>query len=197
MKKFLTLIAMLALGVTASYAQVESTFVEGATGTTSATVVVKPGTSAAEIRDVGFRVDAGNNSATIDIRTGKSRKNVNSATSGSGTVLWFDNDPTVATTDDFVLFEDASLGTYSLLRVQASATTSITVRETISVATTTSDGVYPLNARVRRPAPVSPSSTVSYVTSIWLPAGVPSALTLDGNTTSCQIAISGVRTNTK
>lgn len=199
MKHILKLIAVLALAFTVSVnAQgIDSIVLEGNTGTRSATVIVKPGTGVAELKDLAYRVDASNASATVDIRTGKGRVSVNSATSGSGTVLWFDNDPTVITTSDYFIFEDVSLGTFQLNRCTATATTSITVLDATGVATTTDDRIYTLNSRVRRPAPEIASSSTIGVTSIWLPANLPSALTLDGNTTSCQISVSGVRSNGK
>jgi hypothetical protein len=201
MKNYLKLLTSLTLALTASVAfgqaVVESTFVEGNTGTTSATVIVKPGSGAAEVSDIAYRLDTGTTSATVDIRTGKNRVQPNSATSGSGSVLWFDNNPTLVSAQDYVIFNDVSGKTFELLKCTASASTSITVQETISVATATDDYIFPLNSRVRRPAPPVNSTTAGNKASIWLPAGLPSAITLDGNTTSCQISISGTRGNSK
>lgn len=200
MNKFLSLALFVALGISQAFGQAtESTILAGNTGTTSATVFVPTGTSAAEIRDIAHRLDNGVTTGTIDIRTAKSRSVVTSATSASQSVLWLDNDPTLVSVGDYVIFEDADSTTTPmyLFRAKASASTSITVQETIGVATTTSDNIYPLRAAVRRPAQPNHSPTANPHVSIWLPAGFPSALTLDGNTTSCSIAISGVRGNSK
>ena len=177
----------------------ESTILSGATGTTSATVFVPTATSAAEIRDITHRLDTGVISGTVDIRTGKSRSSVTSATAASTSVVYFDNDPTLTSIGDYVIVEDNSSTTapYILLRAKASTSTSITVQETIGVALTTSDAVYPLAPAVRRVAQPNNSPTANARVSIWLPAGLPSALTLDGNTTACTLEISGVRGNSK
>lgn len=199
MKHILKLIPalMLALAMSAHGQAIDSTVLEGNTGTTSATVIVKPGTGAVELKDVAYRIDAGNASATIDIRVGKGRLSINSATASSGTVLWFDNDPTAVSTSDYLIFEDVSEGTYQLNRAVSTATTSVTVLTATGVATTTDDRVYTLASRVRRPAPERTASSSIGQTSIWLPANLPSAITLDGNTTSCQISLSGTRSNFK
>ena len=197
MKKLLSAFFVIALAVAGQADQsIEQAFILGSTGTTSATVVVKPGSAAANITDLVTRIDAGNVSATVDIRSGKARVPITSATAASLSQVWFSNtSPTLVAAQDYVLYFNAAAGTYSLLKCTASATTSITVQETISTTTTVNDFIFTLEARVRRPA-FQPSSTVGPV-NIWLPAGVASAIPLDGNTTSCQIEASGVRSQSK
>lgn len=168
---------------------------QGATGTTSATVIVQPASGTFNLTDLQWRVDSANTSATVDIRTGKARVAVTSATAASGTALWFSNSsPTLVAAQDYVIYFNAAAGTYTLLKCTASTSTSITVQETISPATATADNIYTLNARIRRPASSSAASvTVAGASNLWFPANLPTALTVDGNTTSCQISISGVR----
>lgn len=201
MKKFLSLILLTVLASVQVYGQAtEATFLAGATGTTSATVFVPTASSAAEIRDLSYRLDAGVTTGTVDIRVAKARYSITSATAASGTTLWFANTGSaIVTQGDYVIFEDASSPTanYYLYRAKTVTSTSITVQETITPATALLDNVYPLNATVRRPAPPVNSTTSANRVSIWLPAGLPSALTLDGNTTSCQLEVSGVRGNSK
>jgi len=170
----------------------ESVFNKGATGTTSATVIVPNGNGEAVINDLAYQIDAGLATATIAIRPGKTKFAVTSATSASGSVLWFTNSGTQVGVASYVIYFNAANATYTLLRASAATTTSITVQETITPATTTSDLVYSTEGTINRHALPSQTFTSGNV-NIWLPKNVPSALTLDGNTTSCRISISGRR----
>lgn len=201
MNKFMTSILFLVLASVQVFGQAtEATFTVGGTGTTSATAFVPTASSAAEIRDLAVRTDTGVTTATVDIRTAKSRYPITSATAASTSVLYFSNTGSaIVTIGDYVIFEDASVTTpsYYLFRAKSVTSTSITVQETITVAAAITDNIYPLNAAVRRPQQPVNSPTANNRVSIWLPAGLPSALTVDGNTTSCSIAVSGVRGNSK
>lgn len=197
MKKLMVTLLALTLCAINGWAQgaVSSVFGESASGTKSATVIVKPGKEPGVVTDLTWEVDTGVTTGSVDIRLGKKRFAVASATSGSGTVLWFTNSGTQVAADDFVIFHDVSVGTFTLHRVQASTATSATVYETVSVATTTDDLVYSLLSVLRRPArPVTTSGTTGpAAVEIHIPADLPSAFVIDGNTTSCRINVNGVR----
>jgi len=171
---------------------ITSVFNTSANGTASATVFVPRGAGIAHITDVSYDLDTLVTTGTIDIHQAESEQSITSATA-SGSVLWFDNDtPTHVAALEYVIFYDVSTNTYYLYRTTASAATSVTIQETLSAATTTADKIYPCKAVSRRHAPNVVSSTLG-VADIWLPSDLPSALTLDGNTTSCRLSISGVR----
>lgn len=170
---------------------VKSTFGASADGTTSSTVFAPKASGVGQITDLAYRLDSGLTTGTVDIRRAESEQSISSATSTTGSVLWFDNDPTLVSLAEYVIFYDDSAGSYFLYRCTATAATSITVQETAPV-TTTSDKIYPCMATVRRHAPAVVSNTMGN-NNIWLPSDLPSALTLDGNTTSCRISVSGVR----
>jgi hypothetical protein len=192
-KKILASLLGLALSFSAQAEQfVNGTFSDTADGTKSATAFVPKGSGFANITDLSYKLDAGLTSGTVDIRRAEAECAITSATSGSGTVLWFDNDPAQTAVGEYVIFLDVSLNTYTLHRVSVAGTTSITVLDTVSVATTTSDKVYSCLPTIRRHAP-SVVSSVQGTANIWLPSDLPSALTIDGNTTSCRISVNGVR----
>ena len=198
MKNIIKLLGIVLVAAFCSVVQAQNyvteTYAVGATGTTSATVVIPKANGFLEITDLIWDVDNTITSATVDIRAGDIEYAVASATSGSGTVLWFTNTGTAVAVGEYVLFYDESLGTYTMVRVNAATTTSVTCQETISVATTVLDKVFSLKTAVRRNAPdITTSSTVAGQ-SIWLPSGLPSAITIDGNTTACKIEASGIRT---
>ena len=197
MKKIMVTLLALAVFAVNGYSQgaVSSVFGESASGTRSATAIVKPGKEPGIVTDLTWEVDSGVQTASVDIRLGEKRYAVASATSGSGTVLWFTNSGTAVAADEFVIFHDVSVGTYTLHRVQSATATSVTVYETVSVATTTSDFVFSLLDVMRRPArPVTTSGTTGpAAVDIHIPADLPSAFIVDGNTTSCRVNVNGVR----
>ncbi len=194
MKKIISLLGLMAFFAFGVYAdnEVNSVFNSGATGTTSATAIVPPGKGTAVITDMITRYDAGNVTATTHIRTAKAVKPVTSATSASGSVVYFDNSASLVAASGYLLVKDGS-GSYQLLRASAVATTSVTVYQTITAAMTVNDFVYPLNTSVQRPALNAISATAQAEKYLYLPESLPAAITLDGNTTSCAISISGVR----
>jgi hypothetical protein len=194
MNKILALLAALFLVSLPIHAEqyVAGPFNDTADGTRSATAFVPAGQGLAHVTDLTWDLDATVTTGTVDIRRGEAEFAVSSATSASGTAIWFDNDPTFVSAYEYVIFYDSSLKTYSLFRCVTSAATSITVQETIGVATTTSDKLYSCLSTIRRHAPNVTSSTWSPA-DIWLPSDLPSALTVDGNTTSCRISVSGTR----
>jgi hypothetical protein len=193
MNKLLLSVLALSLYVLPLQAQqfVAGTFSDSEDGTRSATAFVPKAAGFAHITDLAYKLDAGVTTGTIDIHRGEREIAVNSATSGTGSVLWFDNDPTAVSALEYVIFWDDSAAAYFLYRATASASTSITIQETAPI-TTTSDRVYPCSAVTRRHATNTVSNSLG-ACDIWLPSDMPSALTLDGNTTSCRIAISGRR----
>lgn len=198
MKNTIKLLGLFVALICSSVAQAQNyvtdTIALGATGTTSATVVIPKGNGFLNITDLIWDLDNTVTSGTIDIRAGEAEFGIASATSGSGTVLWFANTGTAVAAGEYVVFFDESAGSYTMTRANVATTTSITVADTISVATTTSDKVFSLKSAVRRNAPdITTSSTVAGQ-SIWLPRDLPSAITVDGNTTACKIGVSGVRT---
>jgi hypothetical protein len=192
MKKILSLVLGLAFALNVQAQQfVVSTFADSEDGTRSATAFVPKSAGFGQITDLAYKLDAGITTGTVDIHRGEREIAVNSATSGTGSVLWFDNDPTAVSALEYLIFWDDSAKTYFLYRATVATATSITIQETAPI-TTTSDKVYACSAVVRRHAPNVVSNSLG-ACDIWLPSDMPSALTLDGNTTSCRIAISGVR----
>lgn len=195
MKKLIT-VALATLFVGSLFAQgyADGTFVEGNTGTTSATAIIESGSGFAHVTDLVWDVDSGNTSATVDIRPAKTKYTVTSATSASGTTLWFTNTGGSVTNQSYVIYHDVSAGNYYLYKATGSAsTTSITVQDTITPATAVGDYVYSVAGTYRRNAQDITSSSTIPVANIWLPADYPSAFTIDGNTTACKITVSGVR----
>jgi len=192
-KKNLSLILALFALVLPLQAQqfVVSTFSDSEDGTRSATTFVPKAAGFAHVTDLSYRLDSGLTTGTVDIQRGEREIAVNSATSGTGSVLWFDNDPTAVSVSEYVIFWDDSAATYFLYRCSASAATSITIQETAPI-TTTNDKVYSCLPTVRRHAAAVVSNSLG-TCDIWLPSDMPSALTLDGNTTSCRISITGNR----
>ncbi len=189
LKKLIGL-AVLTLGVNA-YANeaIDAVINASATGTTSATAFIPAADGVANITDLGFRLDANVTTGTLGIRQGQKRFSVTSATSASGTQLWFDNSGGDVSALEYVILRQGT--TYTLVRAKAATTTSITLDATLSPATTTSDYVWSTFPTVERPVATTTSATAAL--SLWLPANVPTALTVDGNTTSCRISASGVR----
>lgn len=193
MNKFITIMAILCVGLVYQVSAI-SPVNEGATGTTSATAYIRAGsTDVVKLTDVAWKVDSANTSTTINIRQGKKRFAVTSATSASGTVLWFDNSASSIAAGDYVIYDDTSAAQLYVWRTSAAATTSVTVNGTITPATTTSDYVWALQSTIYRPAPDNTVSGTVMLGEIYLPGQAPTALTLDGNTTSCKLSVSGVR----
>lgn len=192
--KILGMVGALLLAVTPIRAtdEIQSTFSSTADGTKSATAFVPAANGFANVTDISYDLDTAVATGTIDIRQAEVEKAISSATSASGTVFWFDNDPTIVSAGEYIIFYDASANQYYLNRCNASSATSITVYETITPATTTSDKIYSCLPTVRRHAVNVTSESLGLV-DIWLPADLPSALTIDGNTTSCRISINGKR----
>ena len=168
-----------------------STFGSSADGTRSATAFVPKAAGLAQVTDLAYALDQDVSTGTVDIHRGEREISVNSATSGTGSVLWFDNDPTAVSAAEYVIFWDDSAAAYFLYRCVTTAATSITIQETAPILTT-NDKVYPCMARVRRFAQNPKSNTIG-ACDIWLPSDMPSALTIDGNTTSCRISVNGKR----
>jgi hypothetical protein len=145
---------------------------------------------------LSYKLDGGVTTGRIAVYPGKQQVAVTSATSASQSVIWFDNSNSIVGTGDYLIFNDVSEGTYTLIRVSVKATalTSATVQDTISVAMTTSDLLFTTSGRFIRHAPqMTTSSTVQPLNGIYLPANLPSAVSIDGNTTSCSVFISGTR----
>ncbi len=173
--------------------EVMGTFANASSGTTSATVFIKPSKTFQNITDLAWKLDSGVTSGFIAFRYGEVKYAMSSATVGSGTVVWFANANTNVAVDDTVIIYDESTGDYLLRTVRAATTTSVTVTESISIALTTSDQVWSVNAPNARP--VAAINSFASAVSIWLPKDVPIAVTVDGNTTACRISVSGVKTN--
>jgi hypothetical protein len=191
-KKLIALLMALSLSVSVHAQQyVVSTFSDSEDGTKSATAFVPKATGIAHITDLAYRLDAGLTTGTVDIHRAEREISVNSATSGTGSILWFDNDPTAVSAQEYVIFWDDSASTYFLYKATVSTATSITIQETAPI-TTTSDKVYPCMAVTRRHATNTVSGSLGSC-DIWLPSDMPAALTLDGNTTSCRISVTGNR----
>lgn len=191
MKTILGIIGLLAAFAVGSVNAQDSqgTFVVGTNGTTSATAIVPPAAGVAVVTDLVGVPDAGNTSATVNIRTGKVRKAVTSATT-AGTTVWFSNTGTNLTSQGYAIVHETAANTLMLVKVASATATQVQVYETLPNLDT-SDYIYPLNVAVPRGALTS--WTASGPVNIWLPANLPSALTLDGNTTSCRISVSGYR----
>lgn len=197
MKKYLLLIVGLVFaGVTVkAETGAMSTIQEGSTGTVSATVYVRPSDGNAHITDVSYKIDAANTSPVIAVYPGQKRFLVSSPTATSGTqTIWFDNSSSAVAQGDYVILSDVSTINNYLYRAVAVSSTGVQVGVTLSAATTTSDILYTTKGRLLRPTSPQPNSTTIAPVDIWLPSGVPSAIAVDGNTTSCSIFISGVRT---
>lgn len=200
MKKFIKLFGGLLMIFTMcltalGQGSIQSVFNASATGTTSATVFVGEGVSSANITDLSWRLDSNVTTGTIGFRIGEKRFPVTSATAAAGSVVYISNTNTGIAVSEYVIFESNSGGNYVLRRVTAAATTSITVDTAITPAITTSDNVYSTLTTVEKPVPNTTSATAAH--NIWLPANMPTAVTIDGNTTSCRISISGVRSQYK
>ncbi len=199
--KLILLVAFALASVSASYAEIEQNFNVSATGTTSATAIVPSGTGIAEVTDLSYRLDAGTTTGTISQYAGARAYLITSATASAASVLWISNDSTGIAVGEFIIFLDASTGNYFLRRVSAATTTSITINSSIAVTTeVTNDRVWSTLATVEKPVEnltTGANSRSGGLCSIWLPAGVPSALVIDGNTTSCRISVNGVRGNRK
>lgn len=195
MKKLLNkLVLLVGLMLSASAfadGDIDRVFNAGGTGTASATAIVTASDSPMQITDLVWDLDNTVTTGTVDIRVGNRKLAVNSATSGSGSVIWFDNSGSLVASGNYLIA--LVNGTSTLVRVKGStATTSVTVQETLGAMATT-DVFWICQSTVSRNAPdLSNSSTLAPV-SIWLPANVPAAFTLDGNTTACKISLSGVR----
>ncbi len=190
---------VIAQGISSANAEdVRGVVNKSATGTTSATLIVEGTADPVELTDQSWRMDASVTTGLIAFRSGDVRYPVTSATSASSTQLWFANTGTAVAVGDYVIIHDVSDDSYILNRAAAATTTSITVQSTISPAITTSDNVWSVNDNTgsEKPIPATASATSSFG-SIWLPAGRPTAVTIDGNTTSCRISVSGVRSPSK
>ncbi len=191
--KLMLLVAFVLSSIQASYGLTESVFNTSSSGTTSATVFVPVGGSIGEIQDLSWRVDAGVNSAFIGQYIGQRKYAITSSTASAASVLWFSNDSSGVAAGEFLIFLDGSTGSYFLRRVSAATTTSVTLYSSIAVTTsTTDDYVWSCLPTVEKPVAQSGSSTGG-LASIWIPASMPAALVIDGNTTSCRISISGTR----
>lgn len=176
--------------------EVKSVFNTSASGTTSATVFVQDRDEFALITDIAWRLDSNNTTGLIVVRPGDVRYTSTSATSSSGTVVWFANTGTAVATGEYIIILDESAGDYYLRKTIAASTTSVTVSESISPALTTSDLIWSVLGSFERPVGATNSQTVS-LGAIWLPKNKPTAITVDGNTTACRISISGHRSNYK
>ncbi len=186
------LVAFVLSSIQASYGMTESSFNSSSSGTTSATTFVPVGGQIAEVRDLSWRLDNSNTSGFIGQYIGQRKYAITSSTASAATVLFISNDSTGISAGEFVIFLDGSSGTYFLRRVSAATTTSITVAASIAVTTSTVDDyVWSCLPTVEK-AVIANSQTGGMV-SIWLPASVPAAFVIDGNTTSCRISISGYR----
>lgn len=193
-------LALLTLSGVSGFADgaVDSTFNTSASGTTSATVFVPEGRGYANVTDLAWKLDSGVTTGTVAIRSAIERKKVTSATASSAQVIYISNPGNSLTLSNYVIFLDASTGTHYLRRIAASSTTSVTLDSSISgIASTTDDVLYLCAATVTKPVINLTSATVAPGINLWLPNNLPTALTLDGNTTACQIEASGVRSQYK
>lgn len=162
----------------------------GNTGTTSATVIIPPNDGTAHITDLVWDLDNTVTTGTIDIRPGKDEFSVTSATSGTGSVIWFDNSASSAAAASYLILETST--STSLVRCTAVATTSVTVQETVA-AMAVGNKVWTTRGTFRRNAPDQTTSSTLAPVNLYLPAKVPSAITIDGNTTACKIYVGGER----
>ena len=182
---------LLSLSTVFALERTESTFADSADGSKSATAFVPKGGGVGQITDLSYDLDTNVQTGTVSIRVAEQEKAINSATSGTGTVLWFDNDPTLSSATEYVIFWDDSAKEYFLYNVVASAATSVTIAQTAPISTT-NDRIYPCAPQADRYAANVVSSTLGEC-NIWVPSDLPSALSIDGNTTSCRISVSGRR----
>jgi hypothetical protein len=200
MKNLLSLIAVLGLLLSVnSYGQstVSGVFNKSSSGTTSATVIIEESNDFSTITDLAYKLDAGVTTGFVSAQIGQSKYKITSATASAASVLWFDNTASDIAAQDFVIFHDKSTGTYYLRKVSAASTTSATLYASISVTTVvTDDSVWSTYAAVEKPVTTVTSGTTGAV-NIWIPAAVPAAYTIDGNTTACRISVSGVRTRSR
>lgn len=195
----LAVLAMLGLMPSKAFAgsEIRGVFNASSSGTTSATVFVDSSTDFPQITDLSWKLDAGVTTGTITFRSGDIKYSSTSATSASGTVVWFANAATSVAVGEYIIIREN--GSYFLRQVTAATTTSVTVSESISSALTTSSLVWAVNSSTStRYAPqlATPTSPYSAV-SIWLPKERPTAITVDGNTTACRISVSGNYSNYK
>jgi hypothetical protein len=169
-------------------------------GTTSATVFIPPGSEYGNVTDLATRLDSGVTTGQVIFRTGDVQYSSTSATSASGTVVWFSNAGTSVAVGEYIIVynvtsaQPSGSGTYFVRQVSAATTTSVTVTESIGSALTTSDIVWGVPLSVSRPAGTLNSQTAS-VGNIWFPKNKPVAVTIDGNTTACRISLSAIRSN--
>lgn len=193
---------------------IRNTILQGRTGTTSATTVVAAEAGSCKLTDIMTRVDTGVSTASVVFRQGVTQHRVTSSTTANGTALFFNNVNSQGTLavqkTDYVIFQPigsnvgivpSAQSPYVLLRCNNATSTSITVQETITTSTTISttsptqtDVIWSTLGSFSKPVPngtLSPTS--GSLQNVWLPADVPTALTLDGNTTACSLFISGIR----
>ncbi len=175
------------------YGRVENVYNSSASGTTSATVFVPKGSGVAEVKTLAWRIDAGVTTAFVGQYIGNKQYNITSATTSAASVLWFTNANTAVTAGSFIIFYDDSASAYFLRRVSAATTTSITLYSSIAVTTTTSDMVFSTEATVPQMPVGVLSGTSGGFSQLWFPREYPTALVIDGNTTSCAISVSGAR----
>lgn len=205
-KLFIKLGLMVALTLPVlSYGAGEITAVYNASnsGTTSATVFIPPGSEYGNITDLATRFDAGVTTGQVIFRPGDVQYSSTSATSATGTVVWFANTSTKVAVGEYIIVysvtaaEPTGGGTYYVRQVVAATTTSVTVSESIASALTTSDIVWGVPVSISRPSGALPTSQTTAFGSgnIWLPKNKPVAITVDGNTTACRISVSAVRSN--
>lgn len=168
---------------------------KSASGTTSATVFVEGGNAPVEVTQIATRFDAGVATGLVVVQSGDAQYQSTSATSATGSVVWFTNTGTAVAVGESIIIYDESLGDYYLRKVSAATTTSVTVYSTIAPALTLLDTIWSVDSNVEIPAGVT--SQTGGLGRIWLPSGRPTALTVDGNTTACRIAVSGIRGSTK
>lgn len=176
---------------------VNGTVNKSATGTTSATVVVEPSNAPVEITDLRARFDSGVSTGLVVFRSGDAQYQITSSTSASQSVVSFANTGTAVGVGEYIIVFDASAGDYLLRHVTAATTTSVTVNTAITPALTVLDDiVWSVDSSVERPTSNLVSGTDAFGR-VWLPAGRPTAVTVDGNTTACRISLSGVRGTSK
>ncbi len=193
MNKFILTISACLLFTASSYARVEKVFNSSSTGTTSATVFVPKGAGVAEVKNLSWRTDSGVTTAFVGEYIGQKQYGITSATASAASVLWFANVNTAVSAGSFVIFWDKSADLYFLRRVSAATTTSVTLYSSIAVTTVVSDdlvfGTFPV---VNMPVGILTGAAFGGVQA-WFPVEMPTALVIDGNTTSCAISVSGAR----
>ncbi len=194
-KTLSSILSLFLLGTSLVYGQgsIEGVYDEAASGSTSATVFVKPTSAFANITDLSWRLDVGVTTGQIICRPGDVKYTSTSATSASGSTVWFANTGTGVSSGSYIIILDESAGTYFLRQVGAATTTSVTVSEAITPALTTSDIIWSVLGSYSRPVPQANSASAAV--NLWFPKNVPTSITVDGNTTSCRISVSGVRSN--